>query len=126
MKVRYSPAPTAADEYADLTPGNAYRVIGIEADDLRLLNDEGQPYLYPAGLFLVVDAREPADWETRYGEEGERYSYAAPMGAPGFFEDYFDGDRRCAAILRQYLAEIGRRDEAGSVEITDKPSGAGG
>ena len=32
--------------YPDLTPGQAYAVIGVESDDFRLLNDRGQPYLY--------------------------------------------------------------------------------
>ena len=35
MKVRYAPPPSAADAYPDLTPGNTYRVIGVEADELR-------------------------------------------------------------------------------------------
>jgi hypothetical protein len=34
-----------------LTMGQQYSVIGIEADDYRLLNDAGRPYLYPAGAF---------------------------------------------------------------------------
>lgn len=123
MKVRYSPPPSEADAYPDLTPGNAYRVIGIEADDLRLMNDEGQPYLYPAGPFVVVDAREPPDWETKYGEEGERYSYPAPLSAPGFFEDYFDGDRRCVAVFRQYLADACRGEGTGSIGAADKSGG---
>ena len=31
--------------YPDITPGQDYAVIGVEADDFRLLNDRGQPYL---------------------------------------------------------------------------------
>ena len=34
--------------YPDLTPGQDYVVIGIEADDLRILSDQGRPYLYLA------------------------------------------------------------------------------
>ncbi len=108
MKVRYAPPPSAADAYPDLTPGNTYRVIGVEADDLRLMSDEGRPYLYPASHFEMVDPREPPDWATVVGEEGERYSYPEALSAPGFFEDYFDGDRRCIAALRAYLAEAWR------------------
>ena len=108
MKVRYAPPPSAADAYADLTAGNLYRVIGMVADELRLMSDEGQPYLYPAGLFEVVDPSEPPDWQTVYGEDGERYAYPQPLGEPGFFEDYYDGDRRRVAALRTYLAEAWR------------------
>ena len=45
--------------YPDLTPGQNYAVIGVEADDFRLLNDRGQPYLYPHQLFDIVDPLEP-------------------------------------------------------------------
>lgn len=48
-------------EYQDLMAGSNYVVIGIEADDLRILNDLGRPFLYPAELFEIVDEREPAD-----------------------------------------------------------------
>jgi hypothetical protein len=65
-------------------------VIGIEADDFRILNDKGRPYLYPNNLFEVVDPREPDDWITEFGEEGERYAYPSPLNEVGFFEDFFD------------------------------------
>ncbi len=68
--------------YPDLTAGQPYVVIGVEADDYRILNDKGRPYLYPAPLFTVIDAREPADWVTEIGQEGERYLALAPTPAP--------------------------------------------
>ena len=80
---------TFNSEYTDLSPFHWYVVIGVEADDLRILNDQGRPYLYPQSLFAVVDANEPADWITDFGAEGERYAYPAEMNAPGFFEDFF-------------------------------------
>lgn len=77
-------------QYPDLTPSYPYVVIGIEADDLRILNDHGRPYLYPARLFEVIDPREPEDWVTEIGEDGERYAYPPPLNECGFFEDFFD------------------------------------
>jgi hypothetical protein len=44
--------------YRGLTPGPPYVVIGIEADDFRILNDAGRPYLYAPGLFKILDSRE--------------------------------------------------------------------
>ncbi len=87
--------------YPDLTPKRPYAVIGIEADDLRLLNDRGQPYLYPAELFAMLDAREPADWLIEFGEDGERYAYPPPLNAVGFFEDFFDGKPTAVATFWQ-------------------------
>ena len=76
--------------YADLSEAQPYFVIGIEADDYRILNDAGKPYLYPPELFDVLDSGEPKDWITEIGEDGERYSYPKPLNKVGFFEDFFD------------------------------------
>lgn len=42
-------------ENTDLTPHQSYVVIGIEADDYRILNDYGHPYLYPKDIFEIVN-----------------------------------------------------------------------
>ncbi len=78
-------------DYPELSTGQTYCVIGIEADDYRLLDDRGRPYLYPADLFVIVDAGEPDDWVVSTGDDGERYAYPAALNEPGFFEDFFDG-----------------------------------
>ena len=85
--------------YPDLMPGQPYVVIGIEADELRILNDQGRPYLYPVQLFEVVDPREPGDWVTEWGEEGERYAYPPPLNGCGFFEDFFDANPEAVATF---------------------------
>jgi len=88
-----------ASDYPDLSPGQPYFVIGIEADHFRLLNDRGRPYLYPPDLFEIVDSREPSIWLTDYGEDGERYSYPPALHEPGFFEDYFDGTTEALSMF---------------------------
>lgn len=65
-------------------------MIGVEADHFRILNDVGRPFLYPPALFSLVDSREPVDWVTEFGDDGERYSYPPPLNKSGFFEDFFD------------------------------------
>lgn len=75
---------------ADLSEDQQYFVLGTEADDYRILNDTGMPYLYSPELFDVVDPTEPEDWVTNYGEDRERYSYPPPLNEVGFFEDFFD------------------------------------
>ncbi|MBK1718019.1 hypothetical protein [Thiocystis violacea] len=88
-------------DYPDLTSGQAYCVIGIEADDYRILNDLGKPYLYPASLFTLLDDREPVDWVSSVGPEGERYAYPSALNEPGFFEDFFDGAGTSVAAFWQ-------------------------
>jgi len=87
--------------YPDLTPQQNYVVIGIEADDFRILNDQGRPYLYPARLFDVVNPKEPEDWVTGYGEEYERYTYPLPLNGVGFFEDFFDDKKEAVVAFWQ-------------------------
>ena len=86
-------------QYPDLSPDQPYYVIGIEADDYRILNDFGKPYLYPRDLFSLVDPREPKEWMTEFGEQGERYSYPPSMNEAGFFEDYFDGKKETVSLF---------------------------
>jgi len=77
-------------EYPDLSENQPYFVIGIEADDYRLLNDAGKPYLYHPELFEVIDARQPTDWITEFGDDGEQYSYPSLLNEVGFFEGLFE------------------------------------
>jgi hypothetical protein len=88
-----------SSQYPDLTPDQPYVVLGVEADDFRLLNDQGRPYLYPYQIFTVVDAREPADWIAVLGEDNERYAYPPLLNASGFFEDFFEGDPDAVATF---------------------------
>jgi hypothetical protein len=89
--------------YPDLSSGQNYMVIGIEASDLRLLSDYGRPYLYPVEIFDVIDTCEPADWVTEYGEDGERYSYPRPLNSTGFFEDFFNADKKAVSAFWQVV-----------------------
>ena len=89
--------------YPDLAYGQGYVVIGIEADDLRILNDQGRPYLYPSRLFEIVDPREPEDWVTEYGDDGERYAYPPLLNNCGFFEDFFDAKEDALATFWQVV-----------------------
>jgi hypothetical protein len=91
------------EKYKDLTPGQQYVVIGIEADDFRLLNDHGCPYLYPHNLFEVVDLREPSDWIIEIGEDGEKYAYPQSINDIGFFEDFFDGEEKAVVTFWQVV-----------------------
>ena len=99
--------------YRDLTYGQSYVVIGIEADDFRILNDVGRPVLYPHDLFSVIDPAVPADWVTEFGDDEERYSYPTPLNKAGFFEDFFDEKRKAVStfwrVVNQRLAASQRR-----------------
>jgi hypothetical protein len=90
-------------EYPDLTPSQYDVVIGIEADDFRILNDRGRPFLYEASLFGIIDPREPDDWIIEIGEDKERYAYPPPLNPVGFFEDFFDEEKEAVVIFWQVV-----------------------
>lgn len=98
--------------YPDLTHGLSYVAIGIEADDFRILNDRGRPYLYPARLFKIVDSKRPGDWISERGEEGQRYADPPPLNASGFFKDFFDSKPKAVVtfwrIINRRLATAAR------------------
>ena len=89
--------------YPDLTTGQKYGVIGIEADDLRILNDQGRPFLYPSRLFEIVDQHEPEDWVTEFGDDHERYAYPPSLKSVGFFEGFFDDKRKAVTTFWQIV-----------------------
>lgn len=93
----------ASSDYPDLSEGQPYLVIGIEADDYRILNNAGKPYLYAPDIFDIIDSREPNDWVTEYGQDGERYSYPESLNAEGFFEDFFDRKREQISTFWQIV-----------------------
>lgn len=90
--------------YPELTEGNRYRVISIRPGLYRLINDCGEPIMYHAKAFDIVDARRPADWVTSV-IEGDVYEGVPFMEVPGFFEKWHDRD---PGVIRQFSAHMYR------------------
>ncbi len=101
MKVRFKRGWRRT--FGTLTPGNVYRVIGIEGDMLRVIDDSGEPILFAPQAFDTIEAGEPADWISNRGDEGERYAYPPALGRPGFFEDWHDRDQQARSKLGAYV-----------------------
>lgn len=107
MKVR-AKSVTGSDKQLPhgITGGMTYVVLGIEADEYRLLNDEKEPVLYAPALFDVVDEQTPACWLCSFGPDGEKYAYPPELNEPGFFEDYHDGVPSAVVALRRYADSL--------------------
>lgn len=88
-------------KYPELAAHKPYFIIGIEANDYRLLNDNGKPFLYPEKLFEIIDKKEPEDWISEYGDDGERYAYPPALNTIGFFEDFFDHKQEAIHLFWQ-------------------------
>lgn len=83
-----------------------YLVLGISANDFRVLNDRDDPVLYEPELFAIIDDTEPDDWDSQYGEGGERYAY--PRDLPKYvWEEYHDDVPEAVNIINGYLKRVG-------------------
>ena len=90
MKVVFrQPNTTDGRVISSLSLGKAYDVIGIEADDYRIVDDKGEPLLFDPTCFDLTDRSEPSFWVSVI-EDDAQYAYPAEWMRPGFFEDYFD------------------------------------
>lgn len=81
----------------------------LQADDAsyRIVNQRGEPVLYPKDLFEVVDPAVPPGWQLREYDDGESFLEPATLGRPGLYEDWFgsDGDRPAQQAARRLLRD---------------------
>jgi len=107
MLVKLTKTTTSDDRVIkSLTIGQTYKVLGIEADFYRLIDDTNQPYVFEPECFEVVDSTEPSFWVCETGEEGERYCYPSEWNHPGFFEDFFDGENEAIDTFWQVYRQL--------------------
>lgn len=85
--------------------GNVYRVIGLDVDSVRVMDDEGEPVLFPLSWFSVVDDKWPSDWIVTIGADGEQYVGPEILREDYFWERYFDGDRAAIQTFKRRLRE---------------------
>ena len=88
MKVKFK--SHLEDHEHNMTIGEIYEVIGIEADNYRIVCNKSEPYLYEPTQFEIIDDTKPSFWVSEYGEDGELYAYPFAWFNNYFFEDYFD------------------------------------
>jgi Domain of unknown function (DUF6881) len=99
--------------YATLTVGNVYRVLGIEAGDLRIIDDTGEPCLFSPTAFEFVDAAQPSNWVSERGEGGELYSYPPELNDPRcFFEKFHDHDVQVRRKFSAYMVNLCHSERA--------------
>lgn len=102
MRVRCHKNQHPDGRLAALTPGELYEVIGIEADDFRVIDDTGSPVLFERVLFEIVDPSRPPDWITEQ-LDGAEYASPPELNTPGFWEDYFEHDPGARLAFSRFL-----------------------
>lgn len=97
-------APLKADnEFWSLTLGQEYVVIGLDHESYRIVDNKGEPILFPKDGFRILDDAIPQDWEWKRFSDDEYYADPPELGRPGFYEDYFDGRAEAREKFRNYL-----------------------
>ena len=81
--------------------------LGIANDYLRVIDDTGEPYLFPRSAFIVIDDRIPADWVQTHYDDGEFHANPPELHAPGFYEDYFDHKEYAVKAFDAYIEHRG-------------------
>jgi hypothetical protein len=82
-------------------------VIGVDHASYRVVDDKGEPILFPRKGFRVVDDAIPQDWIWDRQSDDEYYGGPERLQTPGFYEDYFDGKREAIEQFTQYLQRNG-------------------
>jgi hypothetical protein len=100
-------ALTRSNEFWSLTPGREYVVIGVDQASYRVVDDKGEPILFPREGFRVVDDAIPQDWIWDRQGDDEYYGGPESLQTPGFYEDYFDGKPEAIEQFTQYLQRNG-------------------
>ncbi|AID58011.1 hypothetical protein Geob_3908 [Geotalea daltonii FRC-32] len=91
----------------NIKPNETYDVIGIDHDCFRIVDQVGDPILYPKYLFEIIDSSIPQSWIRKEYEADEYYIDPPEFSEPGFYEDLFDGDSKAIDIYEKYLASVG-------------------
>jgi hypothetical protein len=109
MRVRVKlNALTVVDEdsprYDNLTEGLEYFVLGVDDEFIRVVNDFGEPILYPKRLFDICDNLIPPSWSFKQGEGDDYYLDPCRTSEPGFYEDYFWSSGDTQAQLKAHAA----------------------
>jgi hypothetical protein len=128
MRIRMTQArPTADDprEHRTLSTGEIYFVIGANDSDYRVVDDLGEPVLFPKALFQVLDRSIPTGW-VLHDYEDSYYLDPAATAQPGFYEDWFgsSGDRaaelRAHETLRRSLVDMRTGVDAADQALIDR------
>lgn len=92
-------------DHQHLKEDSEYTVIGIDDENFRIINDIGEPVLYPKTLFIVLDPIIPKTWVKEEFEDGEYHVNPLELSSRGFYEKYFEKDTKAVKIFKKFIKE---------------------
>jgi hypothetical protein len=94
--------------FRHLSKEKEYYVIGLDHESFRVVDDKGDPVLFPRNVFDIVDESVPQDWIWDWFSEDEFYASPPELHAPGFYEDFFERKEEAVRQFESYLQRVGR------------------
>lgn len=89
-----------------VTIGREYIVLGISCGHYRIVDDDGDPVMFEAELFDVVDDTIPVSWIEEAAGTEEWRAYPPELMRPGFFEDYHDRKPEAVEQFHQFVQRL--------------------
>ena len=104
-----------------LIQGEEYELIGIEHREtnlafFRIVDEKGDPPLYPCCYFLEEDILPPADWIQEDFGEGRIDYYPSELSGRYFFDHHSDDKPEEVRLYNEYLRKIGWSPREKSLE----------
>ena len=94
--------------HAGISPFEEYFAIEVNHEEYRIIDDLGEPILYPKELFELVDPSLPPSWQFLEYPDGEYHLGPTKTLVWGLYEDFFgsDGNRVAQAQAQQAVREV--------------------
>ncbi len=92
-------------EHPGLRENKVYDVIGLDDENFRVIDEKGEPILYPKYLFVVIDDFVPSRWIKREYSDGEYFIDPPELSKRGFYEDYFDHKEYAIKLFEAVLRD---------------------
>ena len=97
-------------KYSAINPEKVYTVLGTSYDNVRILDEDGEPIIYPMIYFDMIDNTIEDGWMVwmrddidEYPPQENFFSHLSPKEFQGYFyEDFFDGKRESIEIFLAY------------------------
>ncbi len=101
------PSGGALPADAWLKAGSEYLAVGIVVDpgrqiDLRVVDDSGEPSLWPMAMFTVVDGHLTPEWAV-LDRAGALVIEPKEFLRPGYWERYWDRDREARRLFSEFV-----------------------